>query len=407
MPWLHIPEGSAFPLENLPYGVCSAESPRRYVCVAIGDQVLDVGSVAADLGSDLTHLLAQPLLDHLMAAGPAAWAAARREMTAWLSEPGYRDTVEPHLRPVESVALHLPFTVADYVDFYASEHHAANVGRILRPGSDPLPAQWRDLPIGYHGRSGTIAVSGEPVRRPAGQWRGPDGHTVFAPTQRLDFEAEMAFVVGAGSRPGEPVDVGAFPGHVFGAMVLNDWSARDIQSFEYVPLGPMLGKSFLTSVSPWVVTLAALDAARVAPPARSPLPLPHLRDGEDQWGLDITLEVSLNGHVISKPPFASMYWTPAQQLAHLTSNGARVRTGDLLASGTISGPGRDQVGSLIELSRGGAEPFETPDGTSHTFLEDGDEVVISAWAPGAGGRIGFGSVAGKVLPSPLGWPHGG
>ena len=378
------------------------------MCVAIGDQVLDVGSVAFELGSDLTHLLAQPLLDHLMEAGPAAWQAARREITAWLSDRGHRRVVEPHLRPLGSVALHLPFTVADYVDFYASEHHAANVGRILRPGSEPLPAQWRNLPIGYHGRSGTIAVSGEPVRRPAGQWRSGDGDPVYAPTRRLDFEAEMAFVVGAGSRPGEPVDVRSFAEHVFGAMVLNDWSARDIQSFEYVPLGPMLGKSFLTSVSPWVVPLAALDSARVAPPQRSPLPLPHLRDGEDQWGLDITLEVSLNGHVISKPPFATMYWTPAQQLAHLTSNGAHVRTGDVLASGTVSGPGRDQVGSLIELNRGGAEPFETPDGTRHTFLEDGDEVVISASAPGPGGStIGFGSVAGRVVPSPLGWPHGG
>ena len=376
--------------------------------MAVGDHVLDVGSVAAEVGSDLTHLLAQPLLDRLMGAGPVAWAAARREIAGWLTEPDYRQAVEPHLRPAESVALHLPFTVADYVDFYASEHHAANVGRILRPGTDPLPPQWRNLPIGYHGRSGTIAVSGEPVRRPSGQWRGPGGEAVFAPTQRLDFEAEVAFVVGAGSRPGQPVGVGSFPDHVFGVMVLNDWSARDIQSFEYVPLGPMLGKSFLTSVSPWVVPLAALEAARVAPPERTPPPLPHLRDGEDQWGLDITLEVSLNGHVISRPPFSTMYWTPAQQLAHLTSNGAHVRTGDVLASGTVSGPAREQVGSLIELSRGGSEPFETPDGTRHTFLEDGDEVVISASAPGPGAsRIGFGSVAGKVVPSQVGWPHGG
>jgi len=254
-----------------------------------------------------------------------------------------------------------------------------------------------------------VVASGTPVQRPHGQRRGSHGSPVFEPTERLDFEAEVGFIVGRSSEPGKPLGVDSFRDHVFGACLLNDWSARDIQAYEYVPLGPMLGKSFLTSVSPWIVPLLALEEARVPPPRRAPLPLPHLRDGQDHWGLDISLEVRLNGHVISRPPFAGMYWTAAQQLAHLTSNGANVRTGDLLASGTVSGPGRDQVGSLLEMSSGGTTPFTTPDGRGHTFLEDGDEVVIAGSAPGAEGvRIGFGSVAGKVLSaSPLSWPHGG
>jgi fumarylacetoacetase len=291
--------------------------------------------------------------------------------------------------------------VADYVDFYSSEQHAENVGRIFRPGSDPLPANWKHLPIGYHGRAGTVAVSGTPVARPQGQRKGPDHEApVFGPSMRLDFEAELGFVVGTPSAG--PVPVGGFAEQVFGVCLLNDWSARDLQAWEYVPLGPFLGKSFLTSISPWVVPLAALEAARVPPPARDPRPLPYLEDDEP-WGLDITLEVRLNGQVVSRPPAQGLYWTAAQQLAHLTVNGAGLRTGDLYGSGTVSGPGRDQYGSLLELSWGGAEPLELADGSTRTFLEDGDVVTISATAPGsAGGRICFGEVTGRVIPAPQG-----
>lgn len=408
--WVPVPEGSPFPVENLPYGVFSSGPSMRRVGVAIGEHVLDVGAVASAVGSPLAALLHDvESLDPLMAAGHLTWKEARDAITTWLSDISFMDVVEPHLLPMDAVYLHLPFTVADYVDFYASEYHATNVGRILRPRSDPLPSQWKHLPIGYHGRSGTVAVSGTPVLRPSGQRAAPAGYApVFGPTERLDFEAEVGFVVGAPSAPGRPVPVRAFPEHVFGVVLLNDWSARDIQSFEYVPLGPLLGKSFLTSVSPWLVPLAALEAARIPPPRRSPALLPHLDDAEENWGFDISMQVSLNGHVISKPPFSAMYWTGAQQLAHLTSNGAHLRTGDLLGSGTVSGPRSDQVGSLLELSRGGARPYTTPDGRARTFLEDGDEVEISARATGThGGVIGFGSVAGKVLPSPLSWPHGG
>jgi fumarylacetoacetase len=291
--------------------------------------------------------------------------------------------------------------VADYVDFYASEHHATNVGRILRPGTEPLTPNWKHLPIGYHGRSGTVVPSGTPVVRPCGQRRAADGAVVFGPSTRLDFEAELGFVVGTPSRLGDPVPLQAFAHHVFGVCLVNDWSARDLQAWEYVPLGPFLGKSFATSVGPWVVPLAALDAARVRPPARDPRPLPYLDDTDaEPWGLDVQLEVRLGGHVVSRPPFAGMYWTPAQQLAHLTVNGASLRTGDLFASGTVSGPERDQRGSLLELSWGGREPLTLSDGSTRTFLEDGDDVVITATAPGPeGSTIGFGEVRGTVAPA--------
>jgi fumarylacetoacetase len=297
----------------------------------------------------------------------------------------------------------LPFDIGDYVDFYASEHHAANVGRLLRPGQKPLHPNWRHLPIGYHGRSGTVVVSGTDVRRPCGQ-RLPAGATAaapeFGPSERLDFEAEVGWVVGMPSTQGEPVPIDAFADHVFGVCLVNDWSARDIQAWEYQPLGPFLGKSFATSVSPWVVPLDALEAARV--PVLSTTDgglLPYLRETQP-WGVDLSLEVRVNGAVLSHPPYARMHWSPAQMLAHLTVNGASVRTGDLYASGTVSGPSRDEFGSLIELSDNGATPVQLADGSTRFFLDDGDEVTISATAAGAGGvRIGLGEVTGRVLPA--------
>jgi fumarylacetoacetase len=294
--------------------------------------------------------------------------------------------------------LHLPFAVGDFVDFYASLEHAQNLGRILRPDAEPLMPNWRHLPVAYHGRAGTVVVSGTPIARPSGQ-RIVDGAPVFGPTARLDIEAEVGFVVGVPSG-GEPLTTVDFAEHVFGVVLVNDWSARDIQAWEYQPLGPFLGKSFATSISPWVVPLAALDAARVEGAPQSPVPLPYL-ERHDPWGLDLALEVTLNGAVISRPPFAGIYWTPDQQLAHLTANGARVRTGDLFASGTVSGAAPDERGSLIELSWNGESPLALPDGSTRTFLEDGDTVTISATAPGAGGRrLGLGEVTGTVVAAP-------
>jgi fumarylacetoacetase len=393
--WLELPSDTGFGLGNLPYGVFSAPGTAPRTGVAIGPYVLDLAAVTGD------PVHATGSLNAFMAAGPGAWRELRQRITGWLTDDAHRPGVEPHLLPRDQVTLHLPIQVADYVDFYSSRHHAENVGRIFRPGAPPLTPNWRHLPIGYHGRAGTVQVSGTPVVRPCGQRKAAeDDAPTFGASDRLDFEAEIGFVVGMPSTLGKPVPASAFADHVFGVCLVNDWSARDLQAWEYVPLGPFLGKSFLTSVSPWVVPLAALESARVAPPARDPQPLPYLRDDERPWGLDITLEVRLNGQLISRPPSSGLYWTGPQQLAHMTVNGANLRTGDLYASGTVSGPERNECGSLLELSWGGTDPLTLADGSTRTFLEDGDVVTISAGAPGAdGSRIGLGEVTGRIHPA--------
>jgi fumarylacetoacetase len=399
----NVPDDSPFGIHNLPYGVFTTrERPNeRRIGVAIGDYVLDAGAAAHAVAAP-SLLLDAASLNPLMAAGRAAWTSVRAAVLSWLTDPAHRPAVEPQLVPRAQATLHLPFEVGDYVDFYASEHHATNLGRMFRPDSPPLTPNWKHLPIGYHGRSGTLVVSGTPVTRPSGQSKAPDASAPgYGPSRRLDIEAEVGFVVGVPSPLGSPVALADFAEHVFGVCLVNDWSARDLQAWEYVPLGPFLGKSFATSLSPWVVPLDALAHARVRPPDRDVEPLPYLddRDGEP-WGLDISLEVRLDGQLLSRPPFAAMYWTAAQQLAHMTSNGASLRTGDLFASGTVSGPERDTVGSLIEYTWNGEQPLKLADGSSRTFLEDGDVVSISATAPGPGGaRIGFGEVTGRIFPA--------
>ncbi|PBC76807.1 fumarylacetoacetate hydrolase [Streptomyces sp. TLI_235] len=402
MTWLDIPQDSPYGIRNLPYGVFSANDQpgRRRIGVRIGEHVLDAGAAARAVGAP-SVLLDADTLNPLMAAGHRTWREVRGALTEWLTDEAHRPAVGPCLLPLAEVELHLPFEVADYVDFYASEHHASNLGRIFRPGSEPLTPNWKHLPIGYHGRAGTVVVSGTPVVRPNGQRKAPaDPAPSFGKSRRLDIEAEVGFVVGAPSELGTAVPMAAFREHVFGVCLLNDWSARDIQAWEYVPLGPFLGKSFATSVSPWVVPLDALEHARVAPPARDVEPLEYLDDrGGEPWGLDLAIEVRLNGHPISRPPFAAMYWTAAQQLAHMTVNGASLRTGDLFASGTVSGPEPETRGALIELTWNGEHPIKLPDGSARTFLEDGDEVAITATAPGPDGtRIGFGEVVGRIVP---------
>ena len=393
--WLDLRPDTGFGIGNLPYGVFSASGSGPRTGVAIGDLVVDLQAVTGD------DVHGTGSLNAFMARGPQAWQALRTDLITWLTDPTHRARIEPHLMPRGEVTMHLPIEVADYVDFYSSQHHAENLGRMFRPDSEPLTANWKHLPIGYHGRAGTVQISGTPVIRPSGQRKAPtdDGPT-FGPSQRLDIETEVGFVVGTPSELGTPVPLSAFPDHVFGVCLVNDWSARDLQSWEYVPLGPFLGKSFLTSVSPWVVPLAALEAARVTPPARDPRPLPYLDDADAPWGLDISLEVRLNGELLSCPPFGQLYWTAAQQLAHMTVNGASLRTGDLYASGTVSGPQRDQRGSFIELSWGGKEPLTLADGTTRTFLEDGDVVSITATAPAPDGtRLAFGEVTGRIEPA--------
>ncbi|MBW8751606.1 MAG: fumarylacetoacetase [Propionibacteriales bacterium] len=407
--WVDGASGSAYDVDNLPYAVFSADDDRPRVGVRIGDQVLDVTPVAAGEMLDVHEAFARDSLNPLMALGPTVWRSVRTWLTGLLTDEHERDVVEPHLRPLDDVTLHLPFTVADYVDFYCSIQHATNVGRIFRPDGEALLPNWRHLPVGYHGRAGTVVVSGTPIRRPSGQGRPPvpepvegstgsttgAGRPTFGPTRRLDIETELGFVVGAPTQLGESVPTSGFADHVFGVLPLNDWSARDIQAWEYVPLGPFLGKSFATSVSAWVTPLAALEAARVPLPGQDPEPLDYLQVAEPA-GYDIAFEVLLNGEVVSRPPFSALYWSPAQMLAHLTINGASLRTGDLFASGTISGDERDQRGSFLELSWGGQEPF----GEGRTFLVDGDEVTLRATAPGAlGGRIALGEVTGVITPA--------
>ncbi|MEU9791669.1 fumarylacetoacetase [Streptomyces sparsogenes] len=401
---LDLPHDDPFGPHNLPYGVFTTpDAPDlRRIGVRYGDHVLDAGAAAAAAGSPHAALLGHPTLNPLMAAGRPVWQAVRAELRAWLTEEAHRPAVEPLLHPLTAVALHLPFEVADYVDFYASEHHAANVGRMFRPEGEPLTPNWKHLPIGYHGRAGTVVVSGTPIGRPRGQLGSPSGHALppFGPSRRLDFEAEVAFVIGAPSPVNTPVPLSGFHDHVFGVCLLNDWSARDIQSWEYRPLGPFLGKSFATSVAAWVTPLDALAAARTGPPARDVPLLPYLDDSAAEPGaLDLRIEVALNGHPIAHPPFAAMYWTAAQQLAHMTVNGASLRTGDLFASGTVSGPEPQQRGCLLELTWSGRDPLRLPDG-ERTFLEDGDEVTLTAWAPGPGNnRVALGEVTGRIAPA--------
>jgi fumarylacetoacetase len=382
-----------FGLDHLPYGVFSTSSSGPRVGARYGDTVVDL---PAALGRDE---LDRPRLNDFMALGPAVWAETRAALRSAI-EAGTATTV-----PLDDVTLHLPFQVGDYVDFYASLDHASNVGKIFRPDAEPLLPNWRHLPVGYHGRGGTVVVSGTDIARPSGQRKGlAEEAPTFGPSRRLDIESELGFVIGVGSQRESRIGVGDFAEHVFGVVGLNDWSARDIQAWEYVPLGPFLGKSFATSISAWVTPLAALDAAWTDLPGQDPAPLPYLvstgstgdHSAGGPKGLDIAVEVVLNGEVVSRPPYASMYWAPAQMLAHLTVNGASTRPGDLFASGTISGPDPATRGSFLELSWGGKEPFA--DG--RTFLEDGDEVVLRYSAPGTdGGRITLGEVAGTVGPA--------
>lgn len=396
--WVAGADGSGYGIEHLPYGVYRRGGGAPRVGVRIGALVLDLAAALPD--GPRGSAFAAPSLNRFLALGPPAWRAARERVTTLLADERNRRAVEPHLVPLAEVSMQLPIEVADYVDFYASLEHASNVGRIFRPDSAALPAAWRDLPIGYHGRSGTVVVSGTPVRRPSGQLgRDASGEVRYGPSQRLDIEAELAFVVGAPSEVGRPVGTGDFAGHVFGVALLNDWSARDIQRFEYVPLGPFLGKSFATSLAAWITPLEALAAARLPGRTQRPAPLPYLTRAQP-WGLDIDLEIALGGATVARPRYRGMYWTPDQMLAHLTSGGAPVRTGDLFASGTVSGDGADQRGSLLELSRGGQAPLRLPDGTERSFLADGDAVTISASAPAAGGgRLTLSEVSGTIAGS--------
>jgi fumarylacetoacetase len=384
--WWQIPVGSDFSLANLPFGVVARPGHEAMVVVRVGDSVVDLA--AAGIEPELT---AAPALNQLMASGrgPAVRLAARDVL---LGPPRPEVIV-----PLADVTVLLPIDIGDYVDFYASEQHATNLGKMFRPDGDALLPNWKHLPVGYHGRAGSVVVSGTDVVRPSGLALR-DGEVRFGPSTLLDIELEVGFVVG---RPGNRIDVDHADQYVFGAVLLNDWSARDIQSFEYQPLGPHLGKSFATTISPWVVTIEALREAGTfcSPPAQDPIPADYLR-AEQPWALNLDLEVHMNDTMISSTSFREMYWTFAQMLAHMTVNGASVRTGDLFGSGTVSGAAANQRGSLIELTWRGTEPLTLADGSTRTFLQDGDTIVLRGSAGSGSSRIGFGDCTGTILPAP-------
>ncbi|WP_440899467.1 fumarylacetoacetate hydrolase family protein [Actinosynnema sp.] len=386
MSWIEDPAfGPDHPFgpQTLPYGV----TPDG-VAVRVGDRALPLRPLAGSFGR-LADLVSAPDLDPLLRADRATWSELRARLVELVTAP----TAPRGAALTDLGGEVLPFTVADYVDFYSSRHHAENVGRIFRPDGDPLLPNWTHLPVGYHGRAGTVVVSGTPVVRPRGQRRA-EGGPVFEPSARLDVEAEVGFV--CGGPPASRLTPDRAADHVLGVVLVNDWSARDVQAWEYQPLGPFLAKSFATSASAWITPLEAFAVARVAPPALPNPVLPHLVE-ERPWGLDLTLEVEWNGEVVSRPPFREMSWTFAQQLAHLSSNGAPVRPGDLIASGTVSGPEVDERGSFLELTWNGRDPVVVA-GAERSFLEDGDTVRITATAPGPDGSVvGLAEVVGTVL----------
>ena len=410
--WVPVATESDFTLANLPYGVFSRSGEAARVGVAIGEQVLDLAALAAAGLLDGTLVqpratLATSSLNSLLAEAPAAWRALRGRLTELLREGADAGALAAHLVPRAEATMHRPFDPGDYVDFYSSIEHASTVGRIFRPDGDPLLPNWRWLPIAYHGRAGTVVPSGTPIRRPAGQRRPPKGEApTFGSSEKLDIELEIGFVVGGTSRLGEPVPIDRAEEHLFGVVLVNDWSARDIQAWEYQPLGPFLGKSFATSIGAWVVPWDALAPYRVAARPQDPAPLPYLQlPGE--WALDLELRVDLAVDGAAPEEIAAvnargLYWSAPQQLAHLTSNGATIRPGDLFASGTISGERPDQAGSLLERTWNGRDPLPLRSGAVRTFLEDGDTVTLRGWAGGDAAdrpRIGLGSCVGTITPA--------
>lgn len=414
--FIDVAPDSHFPIQNLPFGVFERKnggSPR--VGVAIGDFILDV-STLEDRGLFVTpefqghRVFAESSLNAFLALGRPAWRKAReiiqhllnaetavlRDDLAWRNEA---------LIPQADVRMMLPARIGDYTDFYSSRHHAENVGTMLRGAENALMPNWKHLPVGYHGRASSIVVSGTDVRRPQGQTKAAEAsEPSFGPTKSLDYELETAFLIGPGNRLGEPIPIDRAADHIFGLVLMNDWSARDVQGWEYQPLGPFLAKNFCTSISPWVVTLEALEPFRKPLPPQDPAPLPYLQGKRDST-YDIQLEAQLQtskmtaAHVITRTNFQNLYWSIAQQLAHHASGGCNLQPGDLLASGTISGPTEESRGCLLELTWRGANPLALPNGELRRWLEDGDRLTITGWAQGEGYRVGFGSVTGRVIPA--------
>ncbi|MDQ2916737.1 MAG: fumarylacetoacetase [Pseudomonadota bacterium] len=406
-----VARDSHFPIQNLPYGVFTTPanySPR--IGVAIGDQVLDL-SVLEQAGLlDLVpgeRLFNRPTLNAFIERGRDTWMRARTAISDLLRQENARLRDDARLRarafaPQSAAKMLLPLTIPGYTDFYSSKAHATNVGSMFRDSAHALLPNWLYVPVAYNGRASSIVVSGTPVLRPNGQTKRPDAQQpLFGSSQRLDFELEMAFVVGVGNALGEPISVGTALSHVFGMVLMNDWSARDIQQWEYIPLGPFNSKTFATSISPWIVTMDALEPFRIEGPVQNPAPLPYLETSGPQ-AYDIHLEASLAppgkpAATISRTNFGTMYWNIAQQLAHHTVSGCNTRIGDLMGSGTISGASPDSCGSLLEITANGTRPLRLQDGTERKFLEDDDELILTGWAQGKDYRVGFGEVRGRIV----------
>lgn len=395
----------SFPLNNLPLGVFSTGDDDPRCGVAIGDQVLDARAAeeAGLLEFDGGPLLDVPFWNEVMEAGPEVWASLREQLTALLAEGSKAQSeVEPFLSPLAEAEMHLPFLVAEYTDFYAGRHHATNVGTMFRGPENALPPNWLHIPIGYNGRASSVVVSGTPVRRPWGQLKSPD-HALpaFLPSRRFDLELEMGAIVGTASDG--PVTVDEADAMIFGYVLLNDWSARDIQAWEYQPLGPFQAKATATSLSPWIVMKAALEPFRVMTPQREFPLLPHIADtGPMLYDIDLSVSLAPAGKAattIARTNYREMYYSAAQQLAHHTTSGCPMNPGDLLGSGTISGPTKDSRGSLLELSWGGKVPLTLATGETRNFLEDGDTLTLHGAARGDGYTIGFGDCAGTILPA--------
>lgn len=407
--WVPVPDGSDFPIQNLPYGVFSTADRGPRAGVAIGEYILDLAATAMqgyfdDLGFH-SGVFERPVLNDFIALGQPVWQKVRQRISDLLREHSSAQAFADRLLVRQKDAcLHLPIQIGDYTDFYSSLEHATNVGVMFRGKDNALMPNWKHMPIGYHGRSSSIFVSGTDIHRPKGQMM-PEGATapLFGPSKALDFELEVAFVVGKNTRPGEHVPVRQAENHIFGLLLFNDWSARDLQKWEYQPLGPFLGKNFGSTVSPWIVTMDALEPFRTASPMQDVAVLPYLQTKEDH-AFDIVLDVFLqpeNGQEtrISQSNFKYLYWSMPQQLAHHTINGCNIRVGDLYASGTISGPEKHMFGSMLELTWGGKEPLTLAEGQERKFIADGDSLIIRGYCQRDGLRIGFGEAKGKVLPA--------
>jgi len=413
--FIDVAPDSHFPIQNLPFGVFRPANGDARVGVAIGEFVLDL-SVLEELGHfrgpefQERAVFSENALNGFLALGRPAWSKARKVIQHLLAADtaALRDDSSLRARAFHAqkdVTMQLPARIGDYTDFYSSYHHAHNVGTMLRGPENALMPNWKWLPVAYHGRASSIVASGAEVRRPHGQVKPPDAATpTFGPSRSFDYELETAFLIGPGNKLGEPVSIDRATDHIFGLVLMNDWSARDVQAWEYQPLGPFLAKNFCTSISPWVVTLEALESFRRPLPPQDPEPLPYLRATKD-FTYDIQLEARLqtasmdSAHVITRTNFQNLYWSIAQQLAHHTVNGCNLQPGDLLASGTISGATEDSRGCMLELTWRGANPITLPNGETRKWLEDGDRLMITGWAQGDDYRIGFGEVTGRVVPA--------